>query len=736
VSTRQSRFNVGDTIDGKYEVVKVLPVGGMGELYKVRHVHLNDFRAVKVLKKNLLSDATQKQRFLREAKIAASIKHPNLASLYDFSSLQDGSYYMVQEFIDGVTLAERMRSGERFDVPFVLRLAQQVLGGIAALHEEGIIHRDISPDNLMLTRTSSGATNIKIIDLGIAKPMDAGEGLTSAGFFVGKLHYASPEQAGMIAPGERVDNRTDLYSLGVVLYKMVAGRMPFAADSPQSYFMKQVSEEVLPITPPGEPPVIPPEVEQYILKLLRKNRNERFSSAAEALEHLSMISARHTTGALPQPPLPAAAPLPPPFAEEEPGETVVSPLADLRGEADRALAAGPFGASADEPVFSDHLYGDETELAGEGERITAEHPLVQEEPSGWDAPADATMVVPQMEMPQSSMAAQILGAGAAATGEDSASRRAAAPPSSMPTMVETPLPPASLPTMVETPVPPASMPTMVETPLPPGTVVQSYDSAPPPGGGAVPPPYPGGAPVPAKRGRSGLLVAFMLILLLLLGVAAAAAYFLFIRPAGRPDLAATLTAAATPEAVATPVPTPIPMITPDIYVPLDTSLTATDTSFTSTDVPMPNIGDIVATPTVRPSPTASKKKRAATPTPTAAPVVAEATPTPAPTPPPVREGDLVRSGDPGVRDARITRWHPATYPRAAERLRASGTTEVQVLVGINGQPEQVRVSKSSGNDLLDQEAQNVARRSTYAAAQQEGVRVRMWIPVRVTFERP
>ena len=131
MTSKQNRFSVGDTIDGKYEVVKVLPVGGMGELYKVRHIHLNDFRAVKVLKSQMLSDNTQKQRFLREAKIAASIKHPNLASLFDFSSLPDGSYYMVQEFIDGVTLIERMRSGETFDVPFVLRLGQQIPGCVA-----------------------------------------------------------------------------------------------------------------------------------------------------------------------------------------------------------------------------------------------------------------------------------------------------------------------------------------------------------------------------------------------------------------------------------------------------------------------------------------------------------------------------------------------------------------------------------------------------------------------------
>ena len=191
MSTHKTRFNAGETIDGRYEVIQMLASGGMGELYKVRHVHLGDFRVVKVLKSRLLSDDTTKQRFLREAKLAASIKNPYLASLFDFSSLADGSYYMVMEYIAGVTLAERIRAGEHFELPFILRVGEQVLSGLSALHHAGIIHRDISPDNLMLTEIN-GATSIKIIDLGIAKPAEGGEGLTSDGFFVGKLHYASP----------------------------------------------------------------------------------------------------------------------------------------------------------------------------------------------------------------------------------------------------------------------------------------------------------------------------------------------------------------------------------------------------------------------------------------------------------------------------------------------------------------------------------------------------------------
>jgi TonB family protein len=765
VSTRQSRFNVGDVIDGKYEVVKVLPAGGMGELYKVRHVHLNDFRAVKVLKKNLLTDATQKQRFLREAKIAASIKNPNLASLFDFSSLQDGSYYMVQEFIDGVTLADRMRSGERFDVPFVVRVAQQVLGGIAALHEEGIIHRDISPDNLMLTRSTSGATNIKVIDLGIAKPMDAGEGLTSAGFFVGKLHYASPEQAGMIEPGEKVDRRTDLYSLGVVLYQMVTSRMPFSATSPQSYFLKQVSEEVAPINQPGEPPLLPTDVEQFILRMLRKDRNERFSSAAEAIQHLSVIGAKYSATGAAQP-LTAPPPAPPfeQAREEELGETVVGPLADLKAEAHKVIGEDMFAGPPDAPIFSDRVYGEETELAGEEDRITAEHPIVASEPSGWEASLeDATAVAPP-DLRQSTLASQILGAFGsppatppdnsasrrpsgsppATPPDDSASRRPAPP---APTMVETPIPSSSMPTMVETPFP---LHTYVEQPVPPSTIMQpAHPSNQPttvmpmvtPPGAQPPmgqPPVAGTVMTGQKKGGSGLLLLFAFLVLLFLGVAAAAAWFLLGRRGEEAQTASTETVAPTP------IPTPVPVITPDTSLMTSTMLPNTDTTLTDTTLTDTTLSDTTLTglptitPAATPRPTATpRRRRSPTPTPRATPTPRVVqTATPAAPPEPVREGDLARLGEAGVDDARISRWHTVTYPRAAERMRAAGTTDLQVLVGIDGKAEQVRVTKSSGFAVLDDEAQNVARRSTYSAARKQGVRVRMWIPLRVTFQRP
>ena len=781
MTSKQNRFSVGDTIDGKYEVVKVLPVGGMGELYKVRHIHLNDFRAVKVLKSQMLSDNTQKQRFLREAKIAASIKHPNLASLFDFSSLPDGSYYMVQEFIDGVTLIERMRSGETFDVPFVLRLGQQVLGGLASLHEEGIIHRDISPDNLMLTKTNSGSTTIKIIDLGIAKPVDAGEGLTNAGFFVGKLHYASPEQAGMIEPGEKVDHRTDLYSLGVVLYQMVARRMPFAADNPQAYFLKQVSEEVAPINRPGEAPVVPVELEQFILKLLRKNRKERFASATEALNELVMLSARLSTVA-------------PSFMPDDTSRNLSeSPLAAS------AIAAGParaddtdvFGNSIDAPVFSDSL--DEPAFGHQSDRTTAELPLINGisgAESGHSEGLDSTAAIPGFsdrleEAPAAEIAASASGRPSSGPKTEallmSDPARAFFLPDQEPTKVqEFPLPPegsatasaeSEYPSTVVQPImtPPQPEPsvsprTMMEddpfsSSAPPfgatvvennpysdmnapprvgATVVQSMDATAVSPGAFVPPPpaapYPA---VPAKRPRrSGAIWVIAIIFLLFLAAVVFAA-LRFLPFGGDGDSTETATATIAENQTGTqdsgvliPVATPTPAASPGPEVdPLDL-LTQTAFDMGTTMGP-----DFVPTPTPRSTP-----RTRATPRTTPTPSVREvATPTPTPppaTPPPVREGDLVEQGSAGVTDARVSRWSPPRYPRAAERQGAEGTTTLRVLVGPNGALEDVRVTTSSGFKVLDDEAINVARKSTFAPASKGGVRVRMWIPVRVTFQRP
>ncbi len=192
-------------IDGKYQILDRLGVGGMGEIFKVRHIHLNEQRVIKIMRANIATDDQALQRFLYEAKLSTTVKHRNLAMLYDFATLDDGSYYMVWEFIDGVNIQKWISKNGPTPPRLAVEIAIQALAGLAALHEMGIIHRDISPENIMLSQDRQGRLLVKVIDFGIAKQLSEGEGghgLTQTGMFLGKLKYASPEQAGFIREGE------------------------------------------------------------------------------------------------------------------------------------------------------------------------------------------------------------------------------------------------------------------------------------------------------------------------------------------------------------------------------------------------------------------------------------------------------------------------------------------------------------------------------------------------------
>src|SRR6478672_7004704 len=222
------RLTPGQILDGKYEILDKLAEGGMGEVYRARHLHLDEIRIIKVTKPDALGEGPDPRRFQEEARMATLVRHPNVAALYDFSRLPDGSYYMVWEFIDGITLEEWLRRYGPLPASRALDVAQQVLAGLEEIHAQGIVHRDLAPDNIMLRENRSGRLLAKIIDLGIAKRVAAETlQMTGTGMFVGKLKYCSPEQAGALGSGESVDGRSDLYSFGVVLFEMLTGKPPF-----------------------------------------------------------------------------------------------------------------------------------------------------------------------------------------------------------------------------------------------------------------------------------------------------------------------------------------------------------------------------------------------------------------------------------------------------------------------------------------------------------------------------
>jgi eukaryotic-like serine/threonine-protein kinase len=279
-------------IDGKYQILDRLGIGGMGEIFKVRHIHLNELRVIKIMRPNVASDDQGMQRFLQEARTSTMIKHKNLAMLYDFAQLDDGSYYMVWEFIDGTNIQKWMSQNGAMPARLTIEIAIQALHGLDHLHSMGLIHRDISPENIMLSQDHHGKLLVKVIDFGIAKSLaegESGQGLTQTGMFLGKLKYASPEQAGFLKEGEHLDPRSDLYSFGIVMYEMLAGRAPFQATNPHGYILKHVTEKPAPIASLNAESKVPPQLEALIMKSLEKNREQRFPTAADfatALENI------------------------------------------------------------------------------------------------------------------------------------------------------------------------------------------------------------------------------------------------------------------------------------------------------------------------------------------------------------------------------------------------------------------------------------------------------------------
>src|SRR5204862_448630 len=271
-----------EPLDGKYQILSVLGIGGMGEVYKALHVHLHAVRVIKLMRANIAGDRESHDRFLREARLATRIQHPNVAALFDFSALPDGSFYMVWEYIDGTDLRKFVLERQFLRPASAVRLAVQALMGLEANQRAGIVHRDISPENLMGTRGEQGLERIKIIDLGVAKQCsEPGDNQTKTGMFIGKFKYCSPEQLGMLEPGERIDGRADIYSFALVLYEMLTGVAPFEAETPHQYLVLHSSQMPVPLRKANPQSIVPPQLEALIFRGLAKDREKRFHSAAE-----------------------------------------------------------------------------------------------------------------------------------------------------------------------------------------------------------------------------------------------------------------------------------------------------------------------------------------------------------------------------------------------------------------------------------------------------------------------
>lgn len=267
----------GQTL-GKYHILEPLGQGGMAQVYRAYHPTLDRYVAVKVLRSDLSDEKEFLARFSREARSVAALRHPNIVQVFDFD-VQDDHYYMVMELLEGNTLKAYLNNyhGQGKTVPSgaIARILVDVLKGLAYAHADGIIHRDIKPANILLTRKGEAV----ITDFGIAQII-GGTQYTVSGALMGTLHYMAPEQ-GM---GTKVDERSDIYSLGVVLYEMLTGHPPFDADTPLAILMKHLND---PLPLPSAPDqLIPKPFERVLLKALAKQPEERYQNAVEMMKAL------------------------------------------------------------------------------------------------------------------------------------------------------------------------------------------------------------------------------------------------------------------------------------------------------------------------------------------------------------------------------------------------------------------------------------------------------------------
>jgi serine/threonine-protein kinase len=279
-------------IEGKYEILGKLREGGMGTIYRVRHRLLDEIRVVKVLKPQALSSEEMKRRFVEEARTATRLKHPNIATIHDFALDEEGKAYLVMEYIDGVNLADLLKRQGPPGITLSLEVAHQTLLALGYLHRKNVVHRDIAPDNLMLTRDEDRKPIVKLIDLGIAKTLDRAGEMTTTGVFLGKLKYASPEQFGSLPAGEKLDGRCDIYALGVVLYELLTGVHPFVGESPSELLRAHLFDPPLAFSRTDPDSKVPVEVREALLKALQKRREDRFASAEEFDREVVLLQKR------------------------------------------------------------------------------------------------------------------------------------------------------------------------------------------------------------------------------------------------------------------------------------------------------------------------------------------------------------------------------------------------------------------------------------------------------------
>ena len=265
----------GSYVINRYEIIAKIGSGGMADVYKAKDHVLNRLVAIKVLKQEYSTDATFVKKFRVEAQSAAGLSHPNIVSVYDVGE-DDGVYFIVMELVQGITLKNYIDMKGKLDIREALNISVQIASGLSAAHENRIIHRDIKPQNIIMSRDGK----VKVTDFGIAKVADSTTVTTTA---AGTVHYISPEQA----RGGYSDERSDIYSLGITMYEMVTGRVPFEGETNVAVALMHIQSEMVP--PRKLEPSIPVSFEKIILKCTQKKPERRYASAKELIADLRKV---------------------------------------------------------------------------------------------------------------------------------------------------------------------------------------------------------------------------------------------------------------------------------------------------------------------------------------------------------------------------------------------------------------------------------------------------------------
>ena len=286
---------IGKLLDNRYEILEVIGTGGMAVVYKARCHRLNRLVAVKILKDENLQDEDFRRRFHTEGQTVGMLSHPNIVSVYDVSKTDDADY-IVMELIDGISLKQYMEKKQVLNWKETLHFGTQIAKGLEHAHSRGLVHRDIKPHNVMVMKNGA----VRVADFGIARVMSNSHTLTKE--TLGSVHYISPEQA----RGAQVDHRSDIYSLGVVMYEMITGQTPYDGESPVSVAIQHISGNPMP--PSSINPSIPKGLEQIIMKAMAHDLRMRYPNAAAMLADMDefrkdptiVFSAEHLTGVAPK----------------------------------------------------------------------------------------------------------------------------------------------------------------------------------------------------------------------------------------------------------------------------------------------------------------------------------------------------------------------------------------------------------------------------------------------------